>query len=316
MVHTMKAWISTGGGEIAFGDLPIPSQAPDQALIQCKSTTVARGQVRHLPHTPEGRVLGLDLAGVVVKPAADGSGPPVGTRVIAMTGYSSGGWGQYAALPAGTLGVIPDVVDWERAALLPTAGLTALYSVRHGGFLVGRSVLVTGATGGVGRIAAQLCQLAGANVTGTVSRPERKAALSSLNLEQVVVGTDSTGPFDLIVDTIGGGVLGHALQIVGSEGVVVTVGGGDGFDAPPQPAIIPNEWFARHPQARLVAENVAVRVLQRTGVPRDLETLVKLVVGGRLNLDVQKVVSWSEIPGLISAMRAGQAHNRVAVLID
>ncbi|MEC0184608.1 zinc-binding dehydrogenase [Paenibacillus peoriae] len=316
MAKTMKAWVTDGKGGISFSDVPVPTPAPDQALIECKSTTIARGEIRSLPYLPGGRVLGLDLAGVVIKEAADGSGPPVGSRVIAMTGFSGGGWGQFAALPASTLGVIPDELSWKEAAVLPNAGLTALYSVRHAGFLVGLSVLVTGATGAVGRIAAQLAQHAGAEVTGSVSRAERAEALKSLDLNHIAVANDTVGPFDFIIDTLGGGSLSHALKVVGPEGVIVTMGGGEGFDAPSEQAIIPLGWFGEHPGARVEAENVAAHVLRRTGVARDLGILAKLVVDNRLDLDIAEEVSWREAPRVVDALKAGQTKGRVAILID
>ena len=209
----------------------MPKAAPNQTLVRCIATTIARGEVRYLPHMPEGRILGLDLSGFVEQAAADGSGPPVGARVITQTGYSGGGWGQYAAVPSVTLGVVPDDLSWKDAGSLPNSGLTAMLAILRGGSLLGKKVLVTGATGSVGSIAAQLARLSGAEVTGTVRSKERAAALSSLGLAAVVVGNDAEGPFDLIVETIGGGVLSHALQIVAGDGTVVTIGGGEGFDA-------------------------------------------------------------------------------------
>jgi NADPH:quinone reductase-like Zn-dependent oxidoreductase len=315
MTDTMKAWVTDGKGGIAFREIPVPVPARDEALIECHSTTVSRGEIRHLAYTPEGRILGLDLAGVVIKQAADGSGPPVGARVIAMTGHSGGGFGQKAVLPAATLGVIPDALTWAEAGVLPNQGLTAFYSIRHAGLLVGKRVLVTGVTGGVARIAAQLAQLGGAEVTGTVSRPERVDAVKALNLAQVCVGTDVQGPFDLIVDTIGGAVLGHALDIVGPEGVVVTMGGGDGFDAPPDPAVVPNGWFFKHPGARLQAENVGLHVIRRDGVAEKLATLATLVASKKIMLDVDEV-SWREAERLANELKAGAPASRTALIID
>lgn len=91
MTELMTAWVTDGKGGLALRQIPVPTPKPDEALIQCHATMVSRGEVRHLAYIPEGRVIGLDLAGVVVKQAADGSGPPAGARVIAMTGHAGGG---------------------------------------------------------------------------------------------------------------------------------------------------------------------------------------------------------------------------------
>jgi NADPH:quinone reductase-like Zn-dependent oxidoreductase len=181
---------------------------------------------------------------------------------------------------------------------------------------VGKRVLITGVTGGVARIAAQLCQIGGAEVTGTVSRPGRVDAVKSLNLEKVAVGTDVEGPFDLIVDTIGGAVLGHALEVVGPEGVVVTIGGGDGFDAPAERAIVPHGWFFRHPNARLQGENVGLHVIRRIGVSHNLGILAKLVANKRIKLDVEQEVNWRDGERLVNELKAGGPASRVALIID
>lgn len=316
MTTMMNAWVADGQGGIAFREVPKPVPARDEALIQCRSTAIARGEIRYLPGQPEGRVLGLDLAGFVVEAAADGTGPKAGARVIAMTGHSGGGWGQYAAVPASILGVVPDSVGWAEAGLLPNAGLTAFYAVRHAGLLVGKRVLVTGVTGGVARIAAQLAQIGGAVVVGTVSKPDRIEAVRPLNLAEVVVGNQVEGPFDLVVETIGGGVLGHAMEVVGPEGVVVTLGGGTGFDAPSDAAVIPHGWFFRHPGARLQAENVGYHVIRRFGVSDRLESLARLVADKRLQLDVESEVNWRDAAPLVDELKAGAPASRIALLIE
>jgi NADPH:quinone reductase-like Zn-dependent oxidoreductase len=314
--ESMSAWQSDGSGSLVLSEIAIPAPLPDQALVEVKATSVARGEVRHMPHSPKGRIPGLDIAGVVVRQAANGSGPSVGARVIAMTGYSGGGWGQYAAIPAGNLGVIPDNLGWSEAAALPNSGLTALYSIRHGGPILGMKVLITGATGAVGRLAVQLARLSGAEVTGTVSRPERAASLSTLNLADIAVGTTAKGPFDLVVDTLGGGSLGYAMQVVAPDGAVVTIGGGAGFDAPDEPAIVPLAWFFTNPGARLETENVGIKVIRGVGVARDLSILGKLAADRQLDLDIEKELNWRDGLDVIEMLKAGKVKGRIILGFD
>ena len=87
--------------------------------------------------------------GVVAAAAANGSGPSVGTRVVALT--DNAGWAQRVAVPAHRMAALPDNVRFADAASLPVAGLTALRSLRHGAPLLGKRVLITGAAGGVGQ---------------------------------------------------------------------------------------------------------------------------------------------------------------------
>jgi NADPH:quinone reductase-like Zn-dependent oxidoreductase len=89
----------------------------------------------------------------------------------------SGAWAQWAAVPADRMTPIPLRVPDTQAAALPTAGLTALRVLEVGGLVLGKRVLVTGATGGVGRMAVQLAHLAGAQVTALVRDPAGSADL-------------------------------------------------------------------------------------------------------------------------------------------
>ncbi|HEX8261079.1 MAG TPA: hypothetical protein VF558_12380 [Rubrobacteraceae bacterium] len=103
---------------------------------------------------------GWDLAGTVERTAADGTGPRAGARVVGL--LPSGAWAELVAVPTNSLAELPESVSFELAATLPVAGLAALYALEKGGGLIGRSVLVTGASGGVGNFGIQLARLSGA----------------------------------------------------------------------------------------------------------------------------------------------------------
>src|SRR5256886_17611566 len=91
---------------------------------------------------------GWDLAGELERAAADGSGPRVGARVVGL--LPEGAWAERVAAPTHALAALPDKVTFAQAATLPVARLTALYALSKRGPLLGRRVLATGATGGVG----------------------------------------------------------------------------------------------------------------------------------------------------------------------
>ena len=169
----MLALVNTPGGNtpVELREVAEPQPAPNEALVEVRAFSLNRGELRLFQIRPEGWRPGQDISGVVLKQAADGSGPAAGTRVVALT--DNAGWAERAAVPAHRMAALPDNASFEEAAALPVAGLTALRSLRHGAPLLGKRVLITGAAGGVGHMAVQIAARSGARVTAIVGGPER-----------------------------------------------------------------------------------------------------------------------------------------------
>jgi NADPH:quinone reductase-like Zn-dependent oxidoreductase len=205
---------------------PVAEPVPDrsEAIVRVRAISLNRGEIRRASTAPAGWRPGWDLAGEVERAAADGSGPRAGARVVGLLG--EGAWAERVAVPVHALADLPDAITLAQAATLPVAGLTALYALAKGGPLVGRRVLVTGATGGVGDFAVQLARLGGAHVTASARRAEQAPLLRQLGAHEVVVG-DEIPPapkYELIVESVGGRTLGTALAALERGGVCVTLG--------------------------------------------------------------------------------------------
>ena len=156
----MRALAADGAapGRIALHDVPEPNVAPGEVLVDVRAVSLNRGEMRMLGTAAEGWRPGWDFAGVLHSDVPGGR--RAGARVL---GISAGGsWAQRVAVPAGWVAALPDTVTFAQAAALPTAGLTALRTLRLGPAILGRRVLVTGASGGVGRFAVQIARLGGA----------------------------------------------------------------------------------------------------------------------------------------------------------
>src|SRR5207302_5860524 len=162
----------------------------------------------------------------------DGSGPPVGSRVVALVDQA--GWAERVAVPSARLGLLPGDVSFAQAATLPVAGLTALRALRLGGMLLGRRVLVTGASGGVGHLAVRMAARSGAQVTAVIRNPERGQGLSEAGDVRLVSSLDSLvgqETFDLILESVGGESLSSALKLVGRDGTLAVFGNSSGQDS-------------------------------------------------------------------------------------
>jgi NADPH2:quinone reductase len=297
-------------GNVELRELPQPRPREHEALVEVKAVSLNRGETRRLADMSDGQLTGWDLAGVVAQAAADGSGPGVGTRVV---GLSAGAWAQRAAVDTDMLAVLPASVSDEQAATLPVAGLTALKSLDIIGCALGRRVLVTGASGGVGRFAVQLAKLAGAHVSGVSASPERARGLQELGVDQILSELEPQGEeFHAIIEGVGGATLSAALQRVASFGVVVSFASSD-----PTPVQFPaRAFFARAPGACLRGLYVFAELQRQHSGSRDLGRLVDLVADGRLDCSVDHVCSWREAAQAIDALMERRIAGKAVLLVD
>ena len=208
---------------LAFAEVDEPAPRAEQAPVAVHASSINFGELAFMAERrPAGHVPGNDAAGVVVTAAADGSGPGVGTRVVGFAGV--GAWAECVAIDTDQLAILPDDVDAGSAAALPAAATTALRALRGLGPVLGRRVLVTGASGGVGRFAVQLAARAGAHVVAAVGRPERAAGLGELGAAEVVVGLDGIAPVFGVLDNVGGPLLGEAFGKLERGGLLQSIG--------------------------------------------------------------------------------------------
>jgi NADPH:quinone reductase-like Zn-dependent oxidoreductase len=225
----MLAAVNTPNGKapVELRQTPEPAPGLHEALVAVQAFSLNRGELRSFRNNEEGWIPGQDISGIVLRQAADGSGPPAGARIVAL--MDEFGWAERAAVPTQRIAVLPDTVSFAAAAALPVAGLTALRTLRHGAPLLGKRVLITGAAGGVGHLAVQLAARSGARVFAVAGRPERAAGLRELGASDVVVGIEQAqGRFGLILESAGAASLATALHLVDANGAVVVFGNSSG----------------------------------------------------------------------------------------
>lgn len=304
----MKALVTTddGGRGLRLDPVAEPEPRAGQALVAVSAVAVNRGELSNLGQLPPGSRLGWDVAGTVIRAAPDGSGPARGTRVLGLA--DGDGWAERVALGTGRLARLPDTVDWPSAAALPVAGLTALYALQRAGRLVGRTVLVTGAGGGVGRAAVQLASAAGARVIAWVGSPERAHGLAELGADVVsTYGECPPWPVDILLDSCGGEVLTGAFQTVTAGGSVVCYG-----NTARAELRLPRDWGRARPGVSLHAVALFDEITRRD-VAHDLAFLVQLVTEGRLDPQVARVGDWTD-PAPVLRDLAERRVNGKAVL--
>lgn len=291
---------------LRFDEVDEPVVADSEALIDVKAIALNFGELHFIDHARKpGEVPGWDTAGVVAQAAADGSGPPVGTRVAGLN--FGGGWAQRRAVATENLAVLPEFVEFDEAAALPVAAVTALQALRALGPVVGQRVLITGASGGVGRFAVQLAARAGAHVIAAVGSPARGAGLPELGAAEVTVGLDGVGdPVFGVLDNVGGPLLAQAFRLVADGGSVQSIG-----MASNEPTTINFE------EERRVGNRKRLEpFLIRTPIGPDLQYLLTLLADGELDPQIGLRDSWDNISTAASALLgrtvAGKAVLRVS----
>jgi NADPH:quinone reductase-like Zn-dependent oxidoreductase len=286
-------WIDPGSPDLlVLGEAPQPVPRPDEALVRVRAFSLNRGELRRARGATARALIGWDLAGVVDKPAADGSGPKAGQRVVGL--LADGAWSELVAVPTRSLATIPESVSDAQAATLPVAGLTALHALRRAGAAVGRKLLITGASGGVGEFALPLARHGGCRVIAQLRREEQAAAARDAGAHEVVIGGDekalaTQAPYDGILESVGGATLGAALASLAPGGTCVTFGisgaGETTFDV---------TRFYRTGRATLYGFFL-FRELDLEPATRGLATLLDLVARGVLKPRISREVPWTDV---------------------
>ena len=249
MLTAMKAMTQDeygSAGVLRLDDVPIPTPAPDEVLIRVAAAGVGP-EVWHAmtgrPYLvrvmgyglrrPKARVPGRDVAGTIESVGEDVSDLAPGDEVYGSCDGGSGSLAEYATTPANCVAPKPANLGFEAAAAVPVSGCTALHAVRDVGEVKsGQSVLVIGASGGVGTFAVQIAAAMGAEVTGVCSAAKADL-VRSLGVERVIDYAredfaDGADRYDVIVDTAGRRPLSRLRKALTPDGTLVVVGGEGG----------------------------------------------------------------------------------------
>jgi NADPH:quinone reductase-like Zn-dependent oxidoreductase len=307
----MKAYLMDAAalGGIRLADAPEPQPKAHEALIAVEAFSLNRGELPGHGMFAEDTIPGWDSAGRVAVAAADGSGPKAGARVV---GFMPGGaWAQHRAVATANLATLPDGADAERASALPVAAGTALRALRTLGASLGRRVLVTGASGGVGRLAVQLGRRAGAYVIASTSSEQNRKELTLLGADEVVTDLAQLDvPVYGVIDTVGGQTLVGAWGHLTAGGMLVSIG-----YAGETPATFP-PYGTVGPRKTLVAFTLGTALLPNESLGDDFAFLAGLLAKGELDPQVTWRGNWTQLPEAIGLFASRKISGKAVLTVS
>src|ERR1043166_12222 len=201
----MKAGVSSPEG-LLLRDIPQPVPKPNEVLTRVKACGLNRADLSaakaSFGHGVMGAALGLEWAGEVVAVGAEVKEFKPGDHVVAS---GSGGYAEYAVSDHGRTIPLPPDFSFEQAAVLPVA-LNTLHNalITQGRLKAGESVLIQGASSGVGLMGLQIARLKGAKpVMGSATNDARRARLTEFGADLSIDTRDETWP-DRVLEATGG----------------------------------------------------------------------------------------------------------------
>jgi NADPH:quinone reductase len=320
----MKAAVATDKG-LEVRDIPQPKPKPHEILVRVKAAGLNRADLNAARgvggHGAVGATLGIDWAGEVVEAGSEVQGGfKPGDRVMCA---GAGGYAEYAVADWGRVSPMPAGFSFEQAATLPVAVNTMHDAlITNGRLKPGESVLIQGASSGVGLMALQIAKLMGARlVIGTSTNAGRRGRLKEFGADlavdtgnpawpdEVLKATDGKG-VNLIIDQVSGSVAIGNLKATAILGRIVNVGrlgGGKAeFD------------FDLHAARRITYIGVTHRTRSVDELREETRVMWKdlaaPIAAGKLHLPIDKVFPLGEAAAAQAHMKANQHFGKILLI--
>jgi len=301
-----------------------PEIAADEILIRVRAAGVDRG-VWHvmtgLPYpvrlagfglrAPKIPVPGADVAGVVEAVGADVMRFQPGDEVF---GVGKGTFAEYARAPEDKLAPKPANLSFEQAAAVGISGTTALQAVRdHARVEAGQSVLIIGASGGVGTYAVQLAKVFGDEVSAVCSAPKVEM-VRSLGADHVIDYeqddfAEGGRRYDVILDIGGNASLARLRRALAPEGTLVIVGGETG-----------GRWLGGSDRSvralvlsRFIGQTLKTFIAKENH--QDLLVLKELIEAGKVTPVVDRAYPLADAPQAIDHLVQGRARGKLVITV-
>jgi NADPH:quinone reductase len=318
-------WVVTRGTQSVLEprEVPVPQLQREEVLVRVHATALNRGEliVGSAVHGGPERLGGTEASGVVEAVGEAVTGWKKGDRVM---GRVRGAFAEYAAMYSGQAMPVPERLTWEEAAAIPSSFVTAYEAVvRYGKLQAGESLLIAGASSGVGMACVLTTKVIGARSFGTSRSAAKLAKLVAIGLDvpieahaadfapAVRAATNGEG-VNLAVNLVGGSVFAELTRSLAREGRLAIVGYVDGehhADIDLNAAHVNRLQIFGISNVRLKREERAVTT---RGFVRDI---LPAIADGRITPLIDRVFGFDELPAALAHMDAEDRVGKVVVRI-
>ena len=320
-------WIKhdNGNAVLELRELPVPAPAPGQILLRVRAASLNRGDLLgaiKFHRAAEGRPAGVDAAGEVHSIGEGVTGFRRGDRVMTR---GRGCFAEYVLVDSALATPVPAHFSWEQAAAIPISYVTAWEAlIQFGRLRKGETLLVVGASSGVGVASIQLGKVLGARVIGVSSSAGKLEKLRALGLDaaicargedfssQVLEMTGGKG-VDLAVNLVGGTVFVACQRSLANFGRLAIVGYVDGV------MTTPLDLEAAHGKRHEIFGisnaplDPAMRAEATRGFNRDV---MPAIADGRIVPVIDRVFPFDQLPAAKAYVDAGAQIGKVVIRLD
>jgi NADPH2:quinone reductase len=293
--------------------IPVPEPAEGEVRVRVRAASVngfdvsvANGMLKGMMEHRFPVVLGKDFAGTVEAVGAGVSSFAPGDRVFGVVTKSylgDGSFGEFVTVPAAIgLTRLPDGIDFQTGGALGLAGTAARLAVGAVGLSAGQTVLIAGATGGVGTIAVQLAAQAGARVIATAHGQQARRLVTDLGASEVVDYTQDVAAQVRAVRTAGVDAVLHFAGDPGAVLPVVRAGGRLASTRIMSPEQIPSDTVTVTPIYAVPSAEV-------------LSGLADAVASGRLTVPIQRTYSLDQVPAALRDFAQKGTLGKLAIAV-
>ncbi|MER7016012.1 zinc-binding dehydrogenase [Saccharopolyspora sp. NPDC000359] len=327
MPATMTALVGGTGPGWEVREVPVPEAGPGQVLVRVRAAALNNADAAVLAAadptsggTGEEYRAGYEFAGEVAAVGPGVTGVVVGERVM---GTQPRSFAQHVVADHRHVLPVPDTIDHEEAASLPTGLLTEHGALRLGAFRAGQSVLVTGASSAIGLLGVQIAKVLGAStVVGTTRTAAKEALLVSAGADVAVVGPGddlteevlaATGGqgVDVVLDHVGGKLFAACLPATRCHGHLVNIGRLDRAES----TIDLDHLSHRHLHLRGASFGFARPAELGVMVAGLVPEVVPAVADGRIRPVVDEVFPLARAAEALEWLRTGQTVGKIVLAV-